>query len=153
MLLLSSWRGRSGTRWNHFWNGSSSCPYTGGDAEKIVLIGVAIKGQNHELLGKFIFQYALRERGVGCIEGDDSESAVMWYARLLDSLWYKLIEILDTDELLSCPPRMIMSIFSTGMRQTKLVVGWLRWSGGGCSATPSALRVLTTCSLLISGPL
>ena len=41
--------------------------------------------------------------------GDDSESAVMWHPRLFDLLLYKLVEILDTDELLGLPSRMIMS--------------------------------------------
>jgi len=47
--------------------------------ERIALTGVAIKGQNHELLEKFILQYALRERRVGCIGGDGSESAMIWH--------------------------------------------------------------------------
>ena len=38
---------------------------------RIALIRVAIKGQNHELLEKFIFQFAIKERGVGCIRGAD----------------------------------------------------------------------------------
>ena len=45
--------------------------------DKITLTEVAIKGQNHELLRKFIFQYVLRERGVRCIVGDGSEPAMM----------------------------------------------------------------------------
>ena len=36
--------------------------------DRVALIGVAIKGRNHELHGKFIFQYAIGEGGVGCIE-------------------------------------------------------------------------------------
>jgi len=32
---------------------------------RIALTGIAIKGRNHELLGKFIFQYALRKGGIG----------------------------------------------------------------------------------------
>ena len=44
---------------------------------RITLTGVAIKGQNCELLRKFIFQHDLRERRVGYIDGDDFESIVM----------------------------------------------------------------------------
>ena len=45
--------------------------------DRVALIGVAIKGQNHESFRKFVFQYDLEEGGVGCISGDGSESAVM----------------------------------------------------------------------------
>ena len=86
--------------------------------DQIALTGVAIKGWNHELLEKFIFQYALGERRVRCIKGDGSESIVMWHPRIFDSLLYKLTEILDTDELLGLLSRMIMSILHAGMRQT-----------------------------------
>jgi len=34
--------------------------------DQVTLIGVIIKDQNRELLGKFIFQYALGEGRVGC---------------------------------------------------------------------------------------
>ena len=40
---------------------------------------VAIKGRDHELLGKFIFQYILGEGRIGCNSGDCPESAVMWH--------------------------------------------------------------------------
>ena len=46
--------------------------------DQIALIRIAIiKGWNHELFWKFIFQYALGEGRVGCIEDDGFESAVM----------------------------------------------------------------------------
>ena len=45
--------------------------------EQIALTKVAVKGWNRELLEKFTFQYALGEGRVGCIDGDDSESAVV----------------------------------------------------------------------------
>ena len=45
--------------------------------DRVALTGVAFEGWNRELLGKFIFQYDLREGGVGCIGGDGSESVVM----------------------------------------------------------------------------
>ena len=86
--------------------------------DRIALTGVAIKGQNHELLGKFIFHYVLREGRVGCIGGDGFESAVMWHPHLFESLLYKLIEIMDIDKLHSFPSRMIMSILHIGKRQT-----------------------------------
>ena len=86
--------------------------------EWITLTAAATKSQNHELLRKFIFQYALGERGIGCIGGDGSESIVMWHPRLFDLLLYKLVEILDTDELIGLPPRMIMSILRAGIRRT-----------------------------------
>ena len=40
---------------------------------RIALIRVAIKGQNHKLLKKFIFQYVPGEGRIGCIVGDDPE--------------------------------------------------------------------------------
>ena len=43
----------------------------------VSLTGVTVKGQNSEFLRKFTSQYVLREGGVGCIDGDGSESAVM----------------------------------------------------------------------------
>jgi len=50
---------------------------------RIALTGVVIKSQNHEILGKFIFQYAFREGRIGCISGNGPESAVMWPFSLL----------------------------------------------------------------------
>ena len=66
----------------------------------VTLTGVAIKGQNRELLEKFIFQCVLGEEGVGCIDGDGSVSAVMRHSCFFNSLLYNLVEILDTDEVL-----------------------------------------------------
>ena len=45
--------------------------------DRIALTRIAVKSWNHELLEKFTFQYVLGERGVGCIGGDGSESAVV----------------------------------------------------------------------------
>ena len=70
------------------------------------------------------------------------ESAVMWHTCFFYSLFYELIKILDTDEFLDFPSRMIMSIFHSGMRITRSVVGLLRWNGGGYFATPPTLRPL-----------
>jgi len=77
------------------------------------LTGVAIKGRNHELLEKFIFQYVLREGRIGCISVDGPESAVMGHTRFY-SLFYKLVEILDANELFSFLLRMNRSILRTG---------------------------------------
>ena len=81
---------------------------------RIVLTGVAIKGRDHELLEKFIFQYNLGE-GVGCIGSDSSESAVMRHHRFFDSLMHKLVKILDTDKLFGLSPRMVVLIHQAGM--------------------------------------
>jgi len=86
---------------------------------QIALNGVAIKGQNHELLGQFIFQYVLREGRIGYISGDGPESAMMWHTYFFNSLLYELVEILDTDELLNFPSRMIRSILRAGMRRIR----------------------------------
>ena len=118
---------------------------------RTTLTGLPIKGWNRKLLVQFIFQYALREKGVGCFRGDGSVSAVIWHPCFFNSVLYKLFEILDTDELLGLPPRMIMSILRAGMGRTWPVIGLLRWSGGDCFAMPLDLRVLATCSLHISG--
>ena len=83
---------------------------------RVALTTVAIKGQNGELLGKFIFKYVLREGGVGCIGGDGSKSAMIWHSCFFDSLLYNLVEILDTNELLYPSPRVIMMISRMGMR-------------------------------------
>ena len=90
---------------------------------------------------------------IECISGDSPETTVMWYTRFFDSLPFELVEILDTDELLGLPPRMARSILRAGMRQTRFVIGLLRWSGGSRSAMPSTLRLLATCNLRSSGPL
>jgi len=45
--------------------------------DRVTLTGVAIKDQNQELIGKFVFQYALKEGEVGYTDGDGSESAVL----------------------------------------------------------------------------
>jgi len=84
--------------------------------DQVALNRVAVKGRNREILEKFTFQYVLEEGGIGCISEDGSESAMMWHSRFFDSLLYKLVEILDTDELFSISPNMIMLIFRTGMR-------------------------------------
>jgi len=68
--------------------------------DRIALTGVAIKGWNRELLGKFTFQYAPGKGGVGCIGDDGSESVVVWHFCFLDLLLYRLVEILDAEELL-----------------------------------------------------
>ena len=81
--------------------------------DRIALTRVAINNQNHELLEKFIFQYALGERGVGCIGGDGSEFVVMRHYHFFDSLLHKLIKILDMDEGLS--PRVVVLIPRAGM--------------------------------------
>ena len=83
----------------------------------IIQIGVAVKGRGHEFLWKFTRQYALREGGVGSIDCDDAESAVMRYPCLLDSFLYKHVEILDADELLNLSLRMIMLISRMKMRR------------------------------------
>ena len=63
-----------------------------------------------------MFQYAVGERRVGCISSDGSELVMMWNPRFFDLLLYKLVEILDTDELLGLPLRMIMLILWSGTR-------------------------------------
>jgi len=68
------------------------------------------------LLEKFIFQYDLWEGGVGCIGGDCSESAVMRHSYFFDSLLYKLVGILDTDELVHPSLKVIVLIIRTGTR-------------------------------------
>ena len=83
--------------------------------DRVTLTGVAIKGQNHELLRKFIFQYAPGEGRVRYISGDGSESAVMLHSCFFGSLLYKLVEILDIDELLGLPSSMIVLILRAGM--------------------------------------
>ena len=83
---------------------------------RVTLTGIAVKGRNRELLGKFIFQYDLGEVGVGCIGGDGSKSVVMWHSCLFDSFLYKVVEILDTDELLYLFSRVIMLISRAGTR-------------------------------------
>jgi len=83
--------------------------------DRFALTGVAIKSWNRELIEKFMFQYALRERKVGCIDGAGFESVVMRHCCFFDSLLYKLVEILDTDELLSVPPSIIVLIPRAGM--------------------------------------
>ena len=80
------------------------------------------------------------------------ESAVMRHTRFFDKLLYELVKILDTDEFLSSPSRLIRSIFRAGMK-TWLIIGLFRWSEGGCSATPTTLRLLVTCSFRSVGPL
>jgi len=57
-----------------------------------------------------MFQYTLGEGEVGYIGGDGSESVVVWHSCFLDSLPYKLVEILDADELFGLPPNMIVMI-------------------------------------------
>ena len=85
--------------------------------DQIALTGVSVKGWNRELFGKFTLQYALEEGGVGCIGGNGSESVVVWDSCFLDSLLYKFVEIFDTDEFFNLPPRMIVMISYTEMRQ------------------------------------
>ena len=82
----------------------------------VALTGVATKGQNHELLGKFILQYGLREGRIGCINGDGPEFAVVRHTRFFDLLLYELVEILDTDECLNSSSRLIRLILRVGMR-------------------------------------
>jgi len=81
-------------------------------------LDVVIKGQNHELLGKFIFQYGLGEGKIGCINGNGLESVMMRHTHFFNLLLYKLVEILGTDECLSSPLRLIRSILCAGMRRT-----------------------------------
>jgi len=76
------------------------------------------KGQNHELLGKFMFEYDLGERRIGCINGDGPKSAVIRHTHFFDSYLYGLIEILDMDEYLSSSSKLIRSILRVGMRRT-----------------------------------
>jgi len=54
--------------------------------DRITQTAVEFKAKDHEFLQKFIFQYAFGERRVGCIEGDGSESVVIWHPHLFDSL-------------------------------------------------------------------
>jgi len=39
----------------------------------VALTGIAIKGWNHEPLGKLVFQYGLGEGRIECINGDDTD--------------------------------------------------------------------------------
>ena len=82
----------------------------------VALTGVAIKGRNHELFGEFIFQYGFREGRIGHIYGDGLEFTVMRRTHILDSLLYELVEILDMDECLSSPSRLIRLNLHVGMR-------------------------------------
>ena len=50
------------------------------------------------------------EKGAECIGVDDSESVVVWHSCFLDSLPYKLVEILDANELFGLPPSVIILI-------------------------------------------
>jgi len=86
--------------------------------DRITLTGVAIKGQNHELLWEIHIPICPQRKESRMHWGSGSESAVMWHPHLFDSLLYKLVEILNADELLSLPSRMIMYILRAGMRGT-----------------------------------
>ena len=77
---------------------------------------VVVKGQNSEFFCKFTHQYALGDGRAESIDSDSSESAVMRHPFLLDSLLYKLIEILDADKLLGLSLSMIVLISHTEMR-------------------------------------
>ena len=81
----------------------------------VALTRLEFKGRDYELLEKFIFQYALGERGVGCIGGDGSESIVMRHPHFFGSLLHKIVEILETDELFGLSPRVVMLIPRVGM--------------------------------------
>jgi len=70
---------------------------------RIALTRVAIKGRNYELLEKFIFKYVPGEGRIECISGDDPESVKMWHTCSFYLLLYKLVEILNADELLDFP--------------------------------------------------
>jgi len=107
----------------------------------VALARVAIKGWNHELLRKFIFQCGHGEGRIGSINGGSIESVVMWHTRFFDSLLYELVEVLNTNECVGSPPRLICSILHDGMSKTWFVVGLFRWRGGQCSATPLTLRL------------
>jgi len=52
----------------------------------VALTGIAIKGQNHKFLEKFVFQCGHREGRIGYINGDGPESAMMRYTHFFDSL-------------------------------------------------------------------
>jgi len=86
------------------------------------------------------------------IIGDGPEFVVMWHTRFFYSLLYELVEILNADELFSFSLRMIMSILHAGIKRTRLPIGLLQCSGGGCSATPPTLRLLVACGLRGSRP-
>ena len=66
---------------------------------RIALTRVVIKGQNYELLEKFIFKYVPGEERIGCISSDDPESVKMWHTCSFYLLLYKLVEILNANEL------------------------------------------------------
>ena len=114
-LLPSKWKGKSGTSWVAPGIDHHLVLILAEMLDRIALNRVAVKGWNRELLEKFTFQYALREGKVGCISGDGFKSVVVWHSCFLDSLLYKLVEILDANELFSLPPSMIMMIPYVGM--------------------------------------
>ena len=61
----------------------------------VALIRVAIKGWNHESLGKSVFLCGHRDGRIGCINGVGPEFAVVRHTRFFDSLLHELVEILD----------------------------------------------------------
>ena len=81
----------------------------------IALTGVAIKYWNRELFWKIHIPICLQRRGVGCINGDDSVFGMVWHSCFLDLLSYKLVEILNADELFDLPLSMIVLIPHAGM--------------------------------------
>ena len=80
--------GRSDTKWIHFCKGSPRVLILAEMLNRFAQTRVAIKDQDQELLGKFIFQYIFREGRIGCISGNGPESTVMWYSHFFDSLSY-----------------------------------------------------------------
>ena len=74
---------------------------------QIALTRVVIKGQYHELLGKFIFEYVLGEGRIGCISRDSLESTMMWHVCFFNLLLYEVVEILEKNELLDLSLRII----------------------------------------------
>ena len=77
-----------------------------------------------------------QRREVGCISVDGSEFAVVWHYCLLNSLVYKLIEILDADKFLGLPLSMVMLIPRTGIRRTRLAIESFRRSRGVWTTSP-----------------
>ena len=58
----------------------------------VALIRIAIKGWNHKLLEKFIFQYGIGEGRIGCINGDSLAFTVVRHTHFLNLFLYKLVD-------------------------------------------------------------
>ena len=56
-----------------------------------------------------------KKGGVGCIGGDCFELSMDWRSCFLDSLLYKFVEILHTDELFGLSPKVVALIPRAGM--------------------------------------